>query len=228
MAEPIRDDDEIKKRAARRLIVAVGLVGIAAGILTWLSHHKPAPPVTRPAPETAPPPIIAAEPPAPAPAPTGETAEPAPPAPSAPPAPERAATGSVTPGSPPPPPPPAAKPGGLPPTLGAPPPPRVTETPSAPSPGPHPPAVAPARPLVKAEAAPPPTPAHAPTGYVVQFGVFSRPENALQLVERLRAAGIDAQTETRVMLPPFKTRKEAEAAVAKLREKGISAVVVAR
>jgi DedD protein len=86
---------------------------------------------------------------------------------------------------------------------------------------------------VKAEApaavpAPAPTPAPAPAGYVVQFGVFANPQNALQLVERLKQAGIAAQTETRVQLPPFKTKAEAEAALAKLKEKGISAVVVAR
>jgi DedD protein len=62
----------------------------------------------------------------------------------------------------------------------------------------------------------------------VQFGVFTNTKNALQLVERLKRAGIAAQTETRVQLPPFKTKAEAEAALAKMKEKGINAVVVAR
>jgi cell division septation protein DedD len=90
--------------------------------------------------------------------------------------------------------------------------------------------------LVKAEQAPAQAPAQpvaappapAPSGYVVQFGVFANTQNALQLVERLKQAGIAAQTETRVQLPPFKTKAEAEAALAKMKEKGISAVVVAR
>jgi cell division protein FtsN len=58
--------------------------------------------------------------------------------------------------------------------------------------------------------------------------VFANPQNAQQLVERLKQAGIEAHTETRVQLPPFKTKAEAEAALAKLKEKGVSAVVVAR
>lgn len=225
MAEPVADSDEIKKRATRRLIVAVALVALAAGILTWLSHYRPKPPVTRPAPESVtPPPIIAAppvaeqppvtpvEPAAEAPPPPPETPAPTAPPP-APPAPEK------------------PKPGPLPPTLGPPPPPKVEQRP-LPPPGPGPKTQAPTHPLVKAEKEPAAAaaagPAHPPTGYVVQFGVFANPQNALQLVERLRAAGIEAQTETRVFLPPFKTRAEAEAALARLKEKGIQAVVVAR
>jgi DedD protein len=62
----------------------------------------------------------------------------------------------------------------------------------------------------------------------VQFGVFSNPQNALQLVERLKQLGIEAQTETRVQLPAFKTKAEAEAALAKMREKGLNATLIAR
>ncbi|MEO1767535.1 SPOR domain-containing protein [Thiobacter aerophilum] len=232
MAEPIAED-EIKKRATRRLIVAVTLVVLAAGILTWLSQHKPAPPITRPPEETVPPPIIAppasSEPEAAA-APPGQTAPDTPPPgePTVEHAPQQAATATA-------PAIPAPKQAGtLPPTLGAPPPPQVVSKPlPPPGPGPKAPPAEVAKPLVKAE--PPtslaPAPAavpHAASGYVVQFGVFANPQNALQLVERLRAAGIEAQTETRVMLPPFKTRAEAEAALARLKEKGIPAVVVAR
>lgn len=219
MAEPVPDNDDIKKRATRRLFVAVALVGIAAGILTWLSNYKPSKPITtQPTPDTVvPPPIIAPEP-----APIAPAEQPAPEQPpAAQPAPE------------------AGQPPTAPPTLGAPPPPKVVSKPlPPPGPGPKAPAPEPAKPLVKAEQAaaqpatqPPATPAapppHPPSGYVVQFGVFSNPQNALQLVERLKQAGITAQTETRVQLPPFKTKAEAEAALAKLKEKGISAVIVA-
>lgn len=231
MAEPIAED-EIKKRATRRLIVAVSLVALAAGILTWLSHYKPTAPVTRPAAETVPPPPSIA--PAPEPAPETTPVAPAPGEPVAetgqqpepPPAPPAAPT-------------PAPSAGGLAPTLGAPPPPKVASKPlPPPGPGPKPQPAEVVKPLVKAEPPAPSAPAtapaapaaapHAPSGYVVQFGVFANPQNALQLVERLRAAGIEAQTETRVILPPFKSRAEAEAALARLKAKGIDAVVVAR
>lgn len=226
MAEPVRDNDDIKKRATRRLIVAVGLVGLLAGALTWLSQYKPAqPPITtQPTPDTAiAPPLIAPEPAPIAPAPAE-----LPPLEQMPP-PE---------GTPAPPTPPVAAQPALPPTLGAPPPPKVVSKP-LPPPGPGPKAAAApeaGKPLVKAEQAPAPAPAQtvaaapapAPSGYVVQFGVFANTQNALQLVERLKQAGIAAQTETRVQLPPFKTKAEAEAALAKLKEKGISAVIVAR
>lgn len=259
MAGPIRDEDEIRKRATRRLIVAVALVGVAAGILTWLSHYKPTPPVTRPAPEAvSPPPIVAAEPvpePAAPPPPAGEAPAPAPEpplpaagepattaapfapaveAPAVPPAPDaKPAPGVGTKsGAAPEPkaaPAPGAQPAALPPTLGPPPPPKVESRPlPPPGPGPRAATPEPQKPLIKAQPAAPTPPPAAPGGYIVQFGVFANPQNALQLVERLRAAGIEAQTETRVMLPPFKTRAEAEAALARLREKGISAVVVAR
>jgi len=220
MAEPVLDNDEIKKRATRRLFVAVVLVGLAAGILTWLSQYKPSQPITtKPTPDTVvAPPIISPEP-API---VAAPAEP-PPLEQMPPTEAPAAAA------------PAPAPVAPLPTLGAPPPPRVVSKP-LPPPGPGPKATAPetGKPLVKAESAPPAPaqpapmpPAPAPSGYVVQFGVFANPKNALQLVERLKQAGIAAQTETRVQLPPFKTKAEAEAALAKLKEKGISAVVVA-
>ena len=76
------------------------------------------------------------------------------------------------------------------------------------------------------KAAAKPTPL--PNGYVVQFGVFSNPQNAQQLIERLKQAGIEAQTETRVQLPAFKTKAEADAALAKMKAKGISATLLAR
>ena len=213
MAEPVLDNDDIKKRATRRLFVAVALVGIAAGILTWLSNYKPSKPITtQPTPDTVvPPPIIAPEPTPIAPAEQAPTGQPTP---------ETTAPAAASPSAAPPP------------TLGAPPPPKVVST-RLPPPGPGPRTAAPetAAPLLKAEqpaaAAAAAQAPHAPSGYVVQFGVFANPQNALQLVERLKRAGIDAQTETRVQLSPFKSKAEAEAALAKLKAQGVSAVVVA-
>jgi len=70
-------------------------------------------------------------------------------------------------------------------------------------------------------------PVPAPSGYVVQFGVFTNPQNAQRLVQRLKQAGIAAHTETRVQLPVFKTKAEAEATLAKMKAKGITATIVA-
>lgn len=227
MAEPVLENHEIKQRAIRRLIVAVVLVFLAVGILTYLSYYKPAKVVTKPATGTLAPP--------PAPIVTGPEPQAVEPAQTTQPLPD---------------PPPADTPTSPPPLI-APPPPLVSTKPLAqPGPGPKKAASEPPPPLVKSEpqkATPPPTttspapqtppqptttaaakPTPAPSGYVVQFGVFSNPQNAQQLVERLKQAGIEAQTETRVQLPAFKTKAEADAALAKMKEKGISATLLAR
>ena len=226
MAEPVLENHEIKARAIRRLIVAVVLVLLAVGILTYLSYYKPAKVFTKPATGTLAPP--------PAPIVTGPEPQAVEPAPIIQPLPD---------------PPPAETPPS-PPAVIAPPPPSVSAKP-LPAPGPGPKKAAPEapKPLLKAEpqkATPPPTntspapqtppqpspavakPTPAPSGYVVQFGVFSNPQNAQQLIDRLKQAGIEAQTETRVQLPTFKTKAEADAALAKMKEKGINATLVAR
>lgn len=232
MAEAAQGDNEVKQRALRRLMVAVVLVLVAVGILTYLSYYKPSKVVTKPTPDTLPPPpppIVTGPQPV-QPAPSGE------PLPELPPLPAPTET------------PPPATPPATPQAVSPPPPPTVASKP-LPPPGPGPkktPAPAPAtqvspapatqKPLVPAQAtpapalaAPAPKPAAPPpAGYVVQFGVFGNPQNALQLVEKLKQAGIDAQTETRVQLPAFKSKAEAEAALAKMREKGITATIVAR
>ncbi len=225
MAEATLENNEIKQRAVRRLVVAVVLVLIAVGILTYLSYYKPSKLVTKPTPENLPPPpppiVTGPEPQQILPAqPDQALPEPPPIAADIPPL--------ATVPSPPPPPP------------------SVTSKP-LPQPGPGPKkSIAPAQqPLVTAHPAPvpltSPTPALAApaataskpsvtpaAGYVVQFGVFGNPQNALQLAEKLKQAGIDAQTETRVQLPVFKSKAEAEAALVKMREKGITATIVAR
>lgn len=222
MAEAEPENNEIKQRAVRRLLVAVVLVLVAVGILTYLSYYKPAKVVTKPTPDSLPPPPppIVTGPQAVQPAPIGEALPELPPLPA-----------------------PTEPPPVEPTTTPPPPPPSVTSKP-LPPPGPGPkktpaPAATPAqKPLVPAQNVPEPStkpaqaatpkPVTAPTGYVVQFGVFSNTQNALQLVEKLKQAGIEAQTETRVQLPAFKTKAEAEAALAKMREKGITATIVAR
>jgi DedD protein len=62
--------------------------------------------------------------------------------------------------------------------------------------------------------------------YVVQAGVFASPANARTLQQRLAKAGIRAKVETRVQLGPYKDRREAEQALAKLKKLGVSAVMV--
>lgn len=226
MPEAAPENNEIKQRAVRRLVIAVVLVLVAVGILTYLSYYKPAKVITKPVAETLPPPlppiVTGPEPEQIVPAQPEQALPELPPAPASP---------DAT--------PPAA-------TLPPPPPPSVTNKPLPQAgPGPKkspPPAVQ--KPLVPAQnapvqagakptavpspAAPAPKPgATPPTNYVVQFGVFSNHENALQLAQKLKQAGIEAQVETRVQLPPFKTKAEAEAALAKMKAKGITATIVA-
>lgn len=123
----------------------------------------------------------------------------------------------------------------------APEPPLSTEEPLAPSEPPPPPVIgklpepAPAVPAAAKPAQPPaPAPAKplpsaimpaAKGGFVVQLGVFSNPDNARELVERLRQQGIRAEMETRVHVGPFLNRAEAEKAQAELRKLGLTPVV---
>jgi len=63
-------------------------------------------------------------------------------------------------------------------------------------------------------------------GYLVQAGVFSSSANAQSLQQKLAKAGIRAKVETRVQLGPYKDRREAEQALAKLKKLGVNAVMV--
>ena len=65
----------------------------------------------------------------------------------------------------------------------------------------------------------------AAAGYVVQLGVFSNPENARELVQRLQRQGISARMETRVHVGPFLDQQEAEKARAELARLGYSPLV---
>ncbi|PWB46451.1 MAG: SPOR domain-containing protein [Nitrosomonadales bacterium] len=81
------------------------------------------------------------------------------------------------------------------------------------------PAVAPAAPPVKT------TEPAASRGYVVQLGLFTNHENAVQLQKRLAEHGIKAYTETRLHVGPFQNKAEAEQALNKIRGMGINAVL---
>lgn len=59
-------------------------------------------------------------------------------------------------------------------------------------------------------------------GWALQLGIFSNPENAEELRQKLETAGIPAVVETRVRAGPFANRAEADAARAKLQALGIA------
>lgn len=63
-------------------------------------------------------------------------------------------------------------------------------------------------------------------GYVLQAGVFASHQRAEELLAKLQLNGIPATVESRVQVGPFKTREEADAVRAKLRELGISEAIL--
>lgn len=203
MADTPRGDpaaETLKRRALIRLTVA-GAITLAALVgLWWLDKSGKPPPERKPAP---PAPIVTAPEPAPPPEPL--VPEPSPPA------------GEV-----------AAKPEALP----APPPPRVSNLATPPSTTVSPAVTTPAaprqvpKPEAKTESSPPaPAPAPGEPGFILQLGVFSNPDNAKQLVQRLNREGIRAYSETRVQVGPFQSREEAEKARIALERLGFKAVI---
>jgi len=67
-------------------------------------------------------------------------------------------------------------------------------------------------------------------GYLIQLGVFKDAANAQSIVHEAKSVGVGARVETtgtltRVRAGPFPTREAADAAIAKLRKAGLSAVV---
>jgi cell division septation protein DedD len=116
-----------------------------------------------------------------------------------------------------------------------PPPPRVDNGPSniAPKSTPPTPQTAP-RPMrslpppSQPAAAVPPSqvpPAATGKGYVVQLGVFTNPDNARELVEKLNKQGIRAHLEARVQIGPFLNKQEADKAQIEMRKLGYNALV---
>ena len=59
----------------------------------------------------------------------------------------------------------------------------------------------------------------------MQVGVFSNPDNARELVEKLNKQGVRAHMEARVQIGPFLNRQEAEKAQAAMRKLGYNALV---
>lgn len=189
--------EALRRRALVRLGIAGGITLLALAGLWWLDKAK-TPPAREP--PAAPAPIVTPPPTQPPPEPLAP--EPAPAPPEAPP--EAPAAPSV-----PPPPPRLESPAPVPPRTA----PTVPARETAPT------AARPAQPSA------PPEPRPGERVYVLQLGVFSNPDNAKQLVERLNREGIRAYSETRVQVGPFATRAEAEQARAALQRLGLSAVI---
>jgi DedD protein len=199
------ENEDVRRRALLRLSVAGVVTATALAGLWWLDQggsRKPA----KPAPLSLPAPIVTAPLQASAPpqTPPGET----------PPVPEQQAREPGIPAA-------AAKP----------------QAAFAPSEPPPPPKVSNAPKTLSVPVAPRPAPRAAPaqsaatqpasTGerFVVQLGVFSNPERARELVNKLNKQGIHAHMETRVQLGPFANREEAEKAQAEMRKLGMQALV---
>jgi len=81
-------------------------------------------------------------------------------------------------------------------------------------------------PLAVKPAEAPRIPEPPPRAYIVQLGVFTTPANAEALRERLARDGIEAHTETRLQVGPFKNKAEADAVMAKLKALDVKAVLV--
>lgn len=99
--------------------------------------------------------------------------------------------------------------------------PRQTETPQAAK-------TIPQKPIRVLETTPPAaaTPPRLFSGFVLQAGVFTSAQRAEELHARLTLSGVPSSIESRVQVGPFKTRQEAIAAQAKLRELGIETLLV--
>ncbi|AXK39726.1 SPOR domain-containing protein [Crenobacter cavernae] len=93
-------------------------------------------------------------------------------------------------------------------------------------PEPPPPAAATPAQTVGGPPAPAARQAGSSVGYNVQLGLFSSLENAQRLLTELKAKGVEAKTETRVFVGPFRTRAEAEEAIAALKEIGAQPLLV--
>lgn len=209
------DSEDVKKKALVRLAVA-GLVTAAALAGLWWLDRGQSTPASKPALQPQPAPIRPAES-LPAAPPQAET----PPQPDTEPGVPTMDEGEA-----------ADRPA----TPAAPPPPRVVNAPSMPALAPAPKAGPAAGKALTGDGEPSPPPPSAPmpaTGIgapargslVVQMGVFSNPARAEELVGRLRAQGIQAHTETRVYVGPFRNREEALKAQAEMRRQGMEGLI---
>lgn len=211
-ANGMPEAEDVKKKAMVRLAVAAAITATALAGLWWLDQdsatHDRKPPAPSASAPIVPAPVPVAEAPVSEPIPEESPAEPM-------------ESGSA-----------AAKPAERPDLpREPPPPPRVSNEPrgivrppasaSAP-PAPPPTAAFPASPADSRPALPTPV---AGGGYVVQLGVFSNPDNARDLLQRLQRQGIRAHMETRVQVGPFLDQHEAEKARAELARMGYSPLV---
>lgn len=221
MPEPNRSDEvvEIRRRAVRRLAIAVGLLVAAFGGLLLFERYT-AGRVAQAPPRMAPEAVSPAPPTEPAPAAQATSAQGEQDrVPAAAAEPERSEAPAKEPPAPPrivnnerlvaPPPTPVETPGAREPAPTA----TVREAPKA---------------LPPARTDPPPRTearAQAPRGYQLQLGVFASPDNAQVLQRKLAELGVTTATETRVLLGPFKDRAEAERALEKMRRLGVGAIL---
>lgn len=199
------EQEDVRRKALLRLGVAGVVTAVALAGLWWLDQDGKKPSVAE-KPQAVPAPIV-----------------PAPPTDVVPPQAETPVPPATAEGAPPAPPAEPEVP---------PPPPKVSNLPSPPAPTPTPPRTPTATPGAAAPApsTPPPPPQQAAAvpagkGFVVQLGVFSNPDNARELVERLAKQGIRAQLEARVHLGPFRNRQEAEKAQAEMRRLGYTPLI---
>lgn len=198
------ESDDVRRRALLRLAVAGVVTTTALAGLWWLDQGGKQP--EKPVPAALPSPIVTAPPQesaAPQPAPDESL-----PASEEPPAPEQGAPQLTT----------TTKPLTTSAASEPPPPPKVSNAPKTLGTPSTTPRTTPTQ---------PPTLQAAPLGelFVVQLGVFSNPERARELVNKLRIQGIRAHMETRVQLGPFANKEEAENARAQMRKLGLQALV---
>ena len=258
---PNYEQQELRQRAFRRVLIAIALILAAIVVLNALNRLRnsqrdevlaPAPStVTAPeAPASAAPEVAASTPEAPASEPAATTppaieqpasnSVPATPA-AASTAPAPTATVAATPH---PAPPEVINNAGLPQVNDLPGTPLAIAPATPPTPAPpktpqtKTPPVTPPAPTAAAPVATPTAPSPAPSApaphlagfsvksYTVQLGVFARYDNAQQLYQRLRDAGVPAQLESRVTLGPFRDRAEAAQAMAKMKQMGLAPVLV--
>jgi DedD protein len=225
------DEQQLKQRAMRRLAVALGLIALAIAGLAVLDRYNGSSPATETrSPGTEPPAIAALPPPKPIAPPPNASDSPAAALP--PPPPPKVEDDSQIPSRP-----PVSQPERAPAPASAQ---KEAANPEKPAPS-APAAKQPATPAAAAPAAPAAAPSAAPgtpaaaavappptPGYVVQLGMFTNVDNAQGLLEHLKAQGVPAYLETRVVVGPFRDKAEADAAQRKLQAGGIAGVIAQR
>ena len=214
-------EDNIKRKAVRRLIAALALLAIAVAglaVLDYFARQHREEGSTPPPKPPAPAPVVEPVPQSPD-KPSGQEAPPPPQAG------DGLDSGSLPSDLP------AKDPEAAPPEDSSGPARRPARRRSAAADASSPPGPTPARPGLAGTAPVPEKPSErdhpsGPKGFIVQVGVFGSTANADALQAKLRQAGIEATTETRVQLGPFPDLPTAEAAVNRVRALGLKPVLV--